>query len=292
MINTWSLAKAIDYSLTRQSSMDIFGSRIMPILTAIHIYPLKSASSVSLPRVSFDRFGPAGDRRWMIIDAKYRFVSQRENARLAVLEVTAEESGLRLALGDSSLSVPRPPDRRRRDVVVWEDRVSAVDAGNEVAQWLSERLDQPLRLVYMPEASHRYVDGRYATEGETVSFADGFPVLLVTTASVEMLNARLSRPVGADRFRPNLVVSGCEAHAEDHWNRIRIGSMEFTVAKPCARCVMPSIDQRSGERDSEILGALASYRRRDDRQVYFGQNLLYDGTGSVAIGDSVEVLPD
>jgi uncharacterized protein YcbX len=240
--------------------------------------------------VSFDRFGPVGDRRWMIIDASYRFVSQRENARIAKLEATPEASGLRLALGNSSISVPTPPDQGRRDVVVWEDRVSAVDAGNEVAEWLSAHFEQSLRLVHMPDASHRYVDGSYATEGETVSFADGFPVLLVSAAAVEMLNDRLSRPVGVDRFRPNLVVSGCEPHAEDHWKNIRIGSMEFVVAKPCARCVMPSIDQNSGERDSEILRVLASYRRRDDRQVYFGQNLLYRGTGSVAVGDSVELL--
>jgi len=123
-----------------------------------------------------------------------------------------------------------------------------------------------------------------------VSFADGFPLLLISQASLDDLNARLSSPVPMNRFRPNLVVSGCEAFAEDSWRRIRVGEIEFDVAKPCSRCVMPSIDQASGRKDSEILRVLAGYRRGEDRQTYFGQNLLYRGSGEIALGAIVEVL--
>ena len=125
---------------------------------------------------------------------------------------------------------------------------------------------------------------------ETVSFADGFPLLLVSRASLDDLNGRLSSPVPMNRFRPNLVVQGCAAFAEDDWRRIRIGGTEFELAKPCSRCVMPSIDQRTAQKDSEILRVLAGYRRGEDRQTYFGQNLLYSGVGKLRVGDSVEVL--
>jgi uncharacterized protein YcbX len=141
----------------------------------------------------------------------------------------------------------------------------------------------------MPDDARRRVQPLYARRGETVSFADGFPLLLISQASLDDLNARLDQPVPMNRFRPNLVVSGCEAFDEDRWQRIRIGTLEFDVAKPCSRCVMPSIDQATAQRDPQINRVLASYRRRDG-QVYFGQNLLYPEYGSLAVGDTLEVL--
>jgi hypothetical protein len=123
-----------------------------------------------------------------------------------------------------------------------------------------------------------------------VSFADAFPLLLVSAAALDELNGRLTQPVSLDRFRPNLVVEGCDAHAEDGWKRLRIGAVELDVAKPCARCAVPALDQLTGEKHPELLRALASYRRAEDRQVYFGQNLLYRGGGSLSVGDAVEVL--
>jgi uncharacterized protein YcbX len=114
--------------------------------------------------------------------------------------------------------------------------------------------------------------------------------LLISQASLDDLNSRLETPVPMNRFRPNLVVQGCEAFAEDNWQRVRIGSVEFAVAKPCSRCVMPSIDQATAAKDSEVLQVLAGYRRGDDRQVYFGQNLVYSGTGKLSVGDTLEIL--
>jgi uncharacterized protein YcbX len=141
----------------------------------------------------------------------------------------------------------------------------------------------------MPDTCRRLVDGLYAREGETVSFADGFPLLLISQASLDDLNSRLDSPVPMNRFRPNLVVSGCDSFAEDGWRRLRIGDVEFDVVKPCSRCVIPSIDQATAQRDGQINRVLASYRRVNG-QVMFGQNLLYHRAGKLSVGDPVQVL--
>lgn len=259
-------------------------------LTGIFIYPVKSCAGISVSATDIDRFGPRGDRRWMVVNERGRFLSQRELSRMALLRVTPRPEGLELVQGESAIAVPVPAaDSPRREVRVWDDRVAAQDAGDEAAAWLSGYLGSNCRLVYMPEDTLRRVDGAYACEGETVSFADGFPLLLISQASLDELNRRLPAPVPMNRFRPNLVVSGCGPFDEDGWRRIRIGEMAFDVAKACSRCVIPSIVQESGERDPDINRALAAFRRVDG-QILFGQNLLYQQTGSLRVGDSVEVL--
>lgn len=259
-------------------------------IKSMHIYPLKSGRGIDVDSMQLDRFGPRGDRRWMLVDDSGRFVSQRETAAMARLSALPTAEGLQLAFESDSIDIPTPPDEKTLFVTIWDDKVPARDAGSAAADWLSAVFERPLRLVYMGEECQRHVDGRYASAGETVSFADGFPLLLVSASALDELNSRLTQPVELDRFRPNLVVEGCEPHAEDGWRRIRIGSVEFDVAKPCARCAVPSLDQRSGEKHPEILRALAGYRRWEDRQVYFGQNLLYEPGGEIRVGDTVEVL--
>jgi len=267
----------------------------MPTLSQLFIYPVKSCAGIEQQQVALDRFGPVGDRRWMLVDGAGRFMTQREDARLACLRVTATTGGLELAYGGDSIAVECPDSMNRKLVTVWSDAVPAVDAGDEIAEWLQAQLGLETRLVYMPDDAQRLVDGSFAHAGETVSFADGFPLLLISQAALDLLNSKLGASVPMNRFRPNLVVDGCEAHAEDDWKQIRIGDVEFDVAKPCARCAVPSIDQVSGEKDSEILRVLADYRRGDDRQVYFGQNLLYRDAGrrdagTLSVGDEVTIL--
>ena len=259
-------------------------------LKSIHFYPLKSGRGINLDSVELDRFGPRGDRRWMLVDPGGRFVSQREYAAMARLAALPQDNGLRLVMEDEQIQVPTPAGGPLWEVDIWDDRVPARDAGQDAADWLERMFGRPLRLVYMGDDCERRVDSRYARRGETVSFADGFPLLLISASALDDLNSRLTQPVSLDRFRPNLVVEGCEPHAEDRWHRLRIGELEFDVAKPCARCAVPSLDQRSGEKHPEILRALASYRRGEDRQVYFGQNLLYASAGTLRVGDTVEVL--
>ncbi|KZX60326.1 hypothetical protein A3709_12100 [Halioglobus sp. HI00S01] len=259
-------------------------------IQSLHIYPLKSGRGLSRQHMVLDRFGPLGDRRWMLVDDHGRFVSQRDLPIMTRLNAVPGDSDIELSIDGYSLVVATPAPNHPAHVSIWSDEVTARDAGDEAAQWLSEQFGRSLRLVYMGEECQRRVDTEYAHRGETVSFADGFPLLLVSAASLETLNSRLTQPVALDRFRPNLVVAGCGAHAEDEWRRIRIGSVEFDLAKPCSRCAVPSLDQMTGEKHPEILRALASYRRGTDRQIYFGQNLVYASGGDITVGDAVEVL--
>lgn len=259
-------------------------------LSDITIYPVKSCAGIDLERVGLDRFGPGGDRRWLVVDRQGRFVSQREQPRMALIRVERLPDGIRLVAGESRVEVPVPcSDAPEIRVTIWQDSVRARLADDSAGAWLSEHLGLPCRLVHMPDSCRRLVDGLYARDGETVSFADGFPLLLISRASLEDLNSRLDNPVPMNRFRPNLVVSGCAPFAEDGWRRIRIGAVEFDVAKPCTRCVVPSIDQDTAQRDGQINRVLAGYRRVNGK-VMFGQNLLYRGTGELAVGDAVEVL--
>ena len=259
-------------------------------LSGITIYPVKSCAGINLDCVTLDRFGPAGDRRWLVVDERGRFISQRDQAHMALIRVEQARGGIRLSLGDSSIDSAIPgtgaPELR---VSIWNDSVRALLADSSAGEWLSAHLGRPCRLVYMPETCQRLVDGIYARDGETVSFADAFPLLLISRASLDDLNSRLDNPVPMNRFRPNLVVSGCDRFAEDGWRRIRIGDVGFDVAKPCSRCVIPSIDQATAQRDGQINRVLASYRRVNG-QVMFGQNLLYQCAGTLSLGDSVEVL--
>ena len=261
-------------------------------LTGIYLYPVKSMAGVSVDTVALDRFGPVGDRRWMVIDERGRFLTQRELPDMALIRPSAREKTLLLQCGESSIVVEQPEaDHGERRVQVWNDQVRALDAGDPAADWLSEQLGRPARLVHMPEYSTRLVDGLYARAGETVSFADGFPVLLISQASLDDLNSRLPTPVPMNRFRPNLVVEGCPPFGEDRWKRIRIGDIEFEVAKPCSRCAIPSIVQETAGRDPHINRTLASFRRTVG-QIYFGQNLLYRDTGQLSVGDPLEVLEE
>ncbi len=260
-------------------------------LIEITIYPVKSCAGISLPSVKIDRFGPEGDRRWMVVkEATGSFLTQREVSRMAQVGVALGPEGIHLDCDGSALAVPLPGvDAAARRVRVWDDQVAALDAGDDAAAWLSGHLATKCRLVFMPQDTVRYVDGAYACEGETVGFADGFPLLLISQASLDELNSRLPAPVPMNRFRPNLVISDCEPFDEDNWRRIRIGEMEFDVAKACSRCVIPSIIQATGQRDPHINRTLASFRRING-QIYFGQNLLYQQTGRLRTGDSVELV--
>jgi uncharacterized protein YcbX len=136
----------------------------------------------------------------------------------------------------------------------------------------------------------RRLDLDYARPQDQTGFADGFPFLLISEASLADLNRRIGRTLPMQRFRPNLVVRGCAPYAEDHWRRIRIGGVGFRLVKPCSRCIIPSIDPATGERDgSEPLATLSRYRQTGNK-VYFGQNLIHDGPGRLAVGDRVVVL--
>jgi uncharacterized protein YcbX len=177
--------------------------------------------------------------------------------------------------------------RPRTQVQVWRDQVSVCEHEGG-STWFSALLGQPTRLVFMPDSTRRTVRlGDRVLDG-VVSFADAYPLLLISQASLDELNRRLARPVTMARFRPNLVVSGCPAHAEDNFQRFAVGPVSFEVVKPCERCSVTTVDPETGIRGTEPLATLATYRRRG-KSVCFGVNLLHNGTGLVREGDAVEL---
>lgn len=262
---------------------------------ALAIYPLKSGRQVLVDVMRLDRFGPAGDRRWMLIDDAGRFVTQRTHPRMCLLQAEESNEGLWLrAPGMPDLHVVRPAGDRTVSVTVWEDQVDAWRAGPEANAWCSGFLDMPVRLVWMPESTHREVSPAYAGKGHTTGFSDGFPILLVTQSSLDHLNSQLQEQVDWRRFRPNIVVAGDMApHAEDDWKRLRIGEVELAVVKPCSRCVIPSINPDTADKNSQILTVMRGYRAAADGKTYFGQNVIVvtalEGA-VIRVGDSVERL--
>ncbi|MFN6963124.1 MAG: MOSC domain-containing protein [Pyrinomonadaceae bacterium] len=264
-------------------------------LSEINIYPVKSLGGIRLDEAVAEARGLRYDRRWMLVDGEGRFLSQREQPRMAAIRIRMDGDGLVASCGAESVLVPFPdpgrePDRR---VKVWSSSVKAVSYDEEIDRWFSQALAVDCRLVAMTERSIRRVNPFYAVRRsqDQVSFADGYPLLLTGQGSLDELNSRLSSPVTMDRFRPNLVVEGAAPFAEDEWKKVRIGSTVFHVVKPCARCVITTIDQATGVKTGpEPLKTLATFRSRGNK-VIFGQNLISDEPGgTLAVGDPVEVL--
>ncbi|MBT0963372.1 MOSC domain-containing protein [Denitromonas iodatirespirans] len=260
-------------------------------LEALYRYPVKSLAGESFGALEVDARGFRHDRHWMVVDPAGRFMTQREQARMALIgtHVTAQGELQLSAPGMPALSLPVRRDGGRIAVDVWGDTVDAVPTDPAADAWLSAFLDTPCRLVHMADDGVRPVDPDFAGPQDQVGFADGFPFLLISQASLDDLNSRLDETLSMRRFRPNLVVAGCPPYAEDTWRVIRIGDIRFRVVKPCARCAIPTVDPDTGKRGKEPLRTLASFRRRG-REVMFGQNLAHDGRGRLEVGMTVEVL--
>lgn len=261
-------------------------------LADIYLYPVKSSAPIAVTTADAEPRGLRHDRRWMVVDAHGRFLTGREFARLTLVRAQPRPEGLKLDAPDMpSLTVRFPSIDLTTWVTVWKTPLGARPAGDAADAWLSEFLQQPARLVHMDATAIRTVDPAYAQPGDEVSFADAFPLLLISHAALDGLNARLAKPVSMVQFRPNLVVDGVPAHAEDSWKRIRIGAVEFDVVKACTRCVFTTVDPVRGERDpeGEPLRTLIGYRRTSSG-VTFGQNLIPRSFGTLRVGDAIHVL--
>lgn len=262
-------------------------------LASLHLHPLKSAAAVDVDALDITPRGPAGDRRWLVVDGDGRFITARQHAPLVLIRALPDGEGLRLSAPTmTALAVAAPAaDAPRLRVRIWDDEVDAATTDASADAWLSAYLQRPVRLVHMDARSRRPVDAGYGVPGDEVSFADGYPLLAISQAALDALNTRLPSPIVMARFRPNLVIAGSAAHAEDDWRRVRIGGLVFDAVKPCTRCVFTTIDPASGQRDpaGEPLRTLKSYRR-SAAGICFGMNLIPRGTGRLRVGDSVEVL--
>ncbi|GAA2402935.1 MOSC N-terminal beta barrel domain-containing protein [Streptomyces coeruleofuscus] len=269
-------------------------------LHSIHVHPVKAIRGLAPREAVVEPWGLTGDRRWTLVDDEGKVLTQRRHPRLALAAAELlPDGGVRLsAPGMEPLAVPVPRPSDTLPVEIFRDKVDAVPAEDEAAHaWCSAYLGIDARLVYMDDpATRRPVDPEYARPGETVSFADGFPLLLTTTASLDALNDLIAQgdhadegPLPMDRFRPSVVVAGADAWAEDDWSRLAIGDVSFRVAKTCGRCVVTTTDQDTGERGREPLYSLGRHRRLDGNLV-FGQNLVPLSRGTIRVGDPVSIL--
>ncbi|SCK57675.1 MOSC domain-containing protein [Streptomyces sp. WMMB 322] len=278
-------------------------------LASLHLYPVKALAGITREELSVEPWGPAADRRWMLTSPDGSEVTQREQPRLALVRAVPLSddacgggpggAALRItAPGREPLEVGVPPaDRETVPVRLFGKKLHVVPADAEAGDWFSAYLGTKVLLVHLDAPQRRrLIDPQFAPGGQTVSLADGFPLLLTAVSSLDALNSLIAQgdhadegPVPMDRFRPSLVVTGSPPWAEDRWRRLRVGEAVFRVAKPCGRCVVTTTDQTSGVRGKEPLRTLARHRRFGD-QLVFGQNLIPERTGRVRSGDSVEVL--
>ncbi|MDG9718385.1 MOSC domain-containing protein [Streptomyces sp. DH24] len=269
-------------------------------LLSIHVHPVKALRGMSPRQAVVEPWGLAGDRRWMLVDDGGRVVTQRQRPRLATAAAELlPGGGVRLsAPGAEPVTVPVPRPAGAVPVEIVRDKVEAVPAEDAaVHAWCRAFLGADVRLVHMADpASCRPVDPEFALPGETVSFADGYPLLVTTTASLDALNSLIARgehgdegPLPMNRVRPNVVVTGTDAWAEDGWSRVSIGEVDFRVAKMSGRCVVTTTDQASAERGKEPLHTLGRHRRIGGKLV-FGQNLVPLSPGTIRVGDPVRVV--
>lgn len=263
-------------------------------IKSIHIYPIKSLGAISLQQSKVTHRGLAHDRRWMLVDAKNRFVSQREYAQLSLLEpeivsdqmIVTDRSGRQQALYFDL----KEPQSRPEEVIIWDDTVMAKAVSTAADEWFSRYMEMPVRLIYMPDESVRAADPRYAvTQSDKVSFADGYPILIISEASMDLLNSKLTSSLSIDRFRANLIVEGSTAHEEDTWREIQMAQQTLYGVKPCGRCVMTTIDPKTAEVGKEPLKTLATYRKVGQK-ILFGENFIPKEEGVLRVGDKIKVV--
>ncbi|ETX08879.1 MAG: hypothetical protein ETSY2_02800 [Candidatus Entotheonella gemina] len=260
-------------------------------VSALYYYPIKSCGAVQVEAAEIDACGLRHDRRLLVIEPDGMFITQREHPRLALVNPAIQGDDLSLsAPGMEPLAVTLGHSGTPYTVRIFRDTCEAVDQGDAVAEWFSTYLNTPCRVVAMAPHFARQVNQNFAQRPEDqVAFADAFPFLMISEASLDDLNARMDSPLPMNRFRPNIVVTGCEPYAEDTWPSLRIGSVDFAAAKACVRCMVTTTDQATTERGEEPLKTLATYRQTDTG-VIFGQNLIHLNHGIIRVGDTVTAI--
>ena len=285
-----------------------FASQIKKmIVSELCIYPIKSCQGIKLKTAKVTTKGLLWDREMMIVSQKGKFLTQRQFPQLAKVGVRLVDDSLTLSVADDSqesLTFTPTLSGAEKEVEIWGDRTVAIDQGDRVARWFHRVLqldeNKQCRLVRQSSQYERKVKQKLAIDDRSlVSFADGYPCLLTTTASLKDLNRRiaetdgdLDETVSMDRFRSNIVVESKIPFDEDNWKTISIGNLKFAVVKPCSRCIIPTIDQHSGERNrlKEPLRTLGTFRQFGEQGVMFGENMIPYNTGTIAIGDRLQVL--
>ena len=265
-------------------------------LTGLYLYPVKSLGGYAVAKAEVTPRGLRHDRRWLLVDERNRFLTQRQHPELALLALAPAHNGFLISHQQRPELLPlfipfeAQPDRTLF-VTVWDDILWAWRGAPEADEWLSTALGRTCRLVYMSDMVRRDVEPALNPEGQLVSFADGYPFLLAGEAALADLNTRLAEPVLMNRFRPNLVFGGGKAYEDDSWEQFRIGNVPFRAVRGCGRCVLTTIDQQTAQKNAlgDPLRTLATYRKAETSTL-FGQNVTGPGQGLLRVGDALTVL--
>lgn len=263
----------------------------MPSLSQIFIYPIKSLAGIQVDQWPVTPTGLKYDRKWMLVDKQQQFLSQRRLPKMALLKTQMIDQQLIVSApnqADLVLRLEPPTTNDTQEVTAWGDKCQALEVSQQANQWFSDFLATPCTLVYQPDENIRTVDQKYALANDQTSFSDGFPFLIISAASLALLNQQMGLSLSIRCFRPNLVISDCSAYAEDSWRKISIGEIAFRLPKPCSRCSVPQIDPDTALTGKEPLRTLARTRKWNNK-VFFGQNALHDSLGILRIGDNVMI---
>lgn len=271
----------------------------MPVskVSSIHIYPIKSTAGISLPQAEVDKLGLAFDRRFIVSEPNGQFITARTEPKLCLIQATLHDQGLQLSAPQmETLTLAyKQFSKEYLPVTVWGDEVAGQICSALANKWISEYLQRPCKLLFFGSGSHRERKPNTDSARE-LAFADGYPLLLISQASLDDLNNKLSEnnlnEVSMAQFRPNIVIDNCLAFEEDTWQHIRIGDIEFKVSKPCERCIFTTVNPINGVKhpQKQPLKTLASYRKTNEGEVLFGQNLIALNKGTIKQGDKITVI--
>lgn len=262
-------------------------------ISGIFIYPIKSLSGISLTSSNVEKRGLQYDRRWVLVNDENLFIHQRDHNEMALLQpAISEDSMVITQKNDPTVrhEFPLKPEGTiRENVTVWDDTCTAVEVSEKTSAWFTKKLKINCRLMYMADDSIRLADPRYSIKSDDkVSFADGYPILAISEQSMELLNSKTEVAIPADRFRTNFIIKGGHPHVEDELRSFSIGKTQYYGVKPCARCIMTTVDQETAARGKEPLKSLATYRKKGNK-ILFGHNIIPMGIGNVKVGDTISV---
>lgn len=266
-------------------------------LSQISIYPIKSTASIQLSNSWVDELGLSFDRRFVLTDDKYQFITARTEPKLCLIQANITATGLILTAPDMpklTINYHQLTDFYKK-IFIWDDHINAQQGSHEHQLWFSRYLNRPCQLLHFGELSKRNVPNT-SSRTDKLAFADGYPLLLISQASLDDLNSRSPTTITMNQFRPNLVIENCEAFAEDTWQHIRIGEVEFEVQKPCTRCILTTVDPATAKVDSnqEPITSLKTFRQAADGElkgeILFGQNLVPLNQGQIKVNDTVTII--
>ncbi len=262
-------------------------------ISQLYIYPIKSLPGISIIKSEVTDRGLKYDRRWMLVDENNKFLTLREFAKMALLNVSIADNSLivRSIEFDSTIKIPLTiVENSTNEVTIWNAIVKAQIVSEEANEWFSKVIKTNCKLVFMPEYSMRPVDttSGYHPENKFTSFADAYPFLLLGEASMNDLNERHESPFSILRFRPNIVFEGGRPYEEDTIENFVINGINFTGLENCARCKIPNVDPETGISSvkNEPLKTLSKYRNRN-KNIEFGRNIVHSGTGIISVGDEI-----